>query len=465
MKTVLSCLAAFGVLQLAVPAAEVFEVTEDRVEELPGGKEADGIIGDFVLRNDLVEAVISQNAPLRRANMSTFYGEDGETPGCLYDLTLRGTDNDQITILAPLGQKGKVSWVRAVPRDELGANEAGVETVLTAEKGNGLFKRYRYIVSDGVQGVTVLTTLRNEGAEPVTIKMQDKWTGLARASYAHGFLWGDAGDPLDKAGYALTWVKSHGVERTPKGEETLDPGATLTVSRFLAVGRSPMDAVRVAASRREGDWVEGRFLVKGGDGKPAAEMELALEAGDGKVLLGYPDAQGDVRFALPPGTYSYRAEDRGRAVLEGEVTLTKGQSPLIPLEMGPRSYAVFHITDEAGKLIPCKAMFAGREGTDRPRLGPQNRAHGCRDQWHSESGQFRVPLVPGKYTVTVTRGPEFSHLVREIEVKEGAVVEVRGALKRLVDTTGWVSTDFHNHSTPSGDNTCGTDDRVINLAA
>ena len=48
-----------------------------------------GIIGDFVLRNDKIEAVISGNLPLRRANMSTFYGalKASLTPGCLYDLT------------------------------------------------------------------------------------------------------------------------------------------------------------------------------------------------------------------------------------------------------------------------------------------------------------------------------------------------------------------------------------------
>ncbi|MCB1226799.1 MAG: hypothetical protein KDK99_13370, partial [Verrucomicrobiales bacterium] len=67
-------------------SAEVVEIGPGRENELPGGKEADGIRGDFVLRSDRVEAVISQNAPNRRANMSTFYGEDGVTPGCLYDL-------------------------------------------------------------------------------------------------------------------------------------------------------------------------------------------------------------------------------------------------------------------------------------------------------------------------------------------------------------------------------------------
>jgi hypothetical protein len=43
-------------------------------------------------------------------------------------------------------------------------------------------------------------------------------------------------------------------------------------------------------------------------------------------------------------------------------------------------------------------------------------------------------------------------------------VEFKGTLKRLVDTKGWISADFHNHSTPSGDNVCDTDGRVINIA-
>ena len=93
-------------------APEAFEVGPGQKDQLPQGKEADGIVGDFILRNDKVEAVISGNLPLRRANMSTFYGADGITPGCLYDLTLRGANNDQLTIFSPSHQQGPVSWVR-----------------------------------------------------------------------------------------------------------------------------------------------------------------------------------------------------------------------------------------------------------------------------------------------------------------------------------------------------------------
>ena len=35
-------------------APEAFEIGPDNKDQLPGGKEADGIIGDFVLRNDKI---------------------------------------------------------------------------------------------------------------------------------------------------------------------------------------------------------------------------------------------------------------------------------------------------------------------------------------------------------------------------------------------------------------------------
>ena len=40
---------------------------------------------------------------------------------------------------------------------------------------------------------------------------------------------------------------------------------------------------------------------------------------------------------------------------------------------------------------------------------------------------------------------------------------IKAALVRSVDTTGWVSSDFHSHSTPSGDNTSSQLGRVLNL--
>ena len=62
--TILTLLAS---LVLAHAAPEAFEVGPAQKDQLPQGKEADGIIGDFLLRNDRIEAVISGNLTLRRA--------------------------------------------------------------------------------------------------------------------------------------------------------------------------------------------------------------------------------------------------------------------------------------------------------------------------------------------------------------------------------------------------------------
>jgi len=52
-------------------------------------------------------------------------------------------------------------------------------------------------------------------------------------------------------------------------------------------------------------------------------------------------------------------------------------------------------------------------------LGPDQRAHGCRDQYHSERGRFEVALPAGRYHVVVTRGIEYSHLAQDVELLPG----------------------------------------------
>ena len=68
-------LALLGASPSTSAKVEVHEISKNNVELLPGGKEADGIIGDFVLRNNLIECVIGGSADNRKANMGAFWGE------------------------------------------------------------------------------------------------------------------------------------------------------------------------------------------------------------------------------------------------------------------------------------------------------------------------------------------------------------------------------------------------------
>ena len=234
-------------------AAEVFELGEANFDERPRGKEADGIVGDFVMRNDKVTLLVSGNLPQRRANMSTFYGENGITPGCLYDLTLLGADNDQITIFSPSGQQGPVNYVRIVSDGTDG--EAFLETVVSSAKSGALAKRHEYRLKDGWQGVLIVTTIINESDAAVKVPLADRWTPTRTKGSFYGVNWSDSIDPADKAGYAHAWVAETGAAIPDKAEVELAPAASLTVARFLAVGGSPAEAAGVIEARRSPETV------------------------------------------------------------------------------------------------------------------------------------------------------------------------------------------------------------------
>ena len=445
-------------------AAEAFEVGPDAKEQLPGGKEADGIIGDFILRNDKVTAVVSHNAPLRRANMSTFYGATGVTPGCLYDLTLRGRENDQITIFSPSSQQGTVSYVRVAKDGRDG--DAIVETVVSAANNNGMYRRHEYRLRDGWQGVLVITTLRNEGKQPATVRAADRWTVFRETGVAPGDVaWADAIDPADKAGYAYAPVEVEGPKaaKPQQFDVTVAPGRELVFARFVGVGRSPAEAVGAVASvRGEPGVVTGR--VNDPSGQPVTTAKLNVLTGD-KPLPAYPDERGAFSFRLPPGTYEVEAVDIGRDRARRKIEVKSGGEVKLDVQMSAASAVEFDVRAPWGNHTPCKVQFIGINGTRSPDLGPRDRAHGCLDQYHSETGDFRVQVPPGEYRVIITRGIEHNHVAKEVKVEPGKTVTVAAVLLRSVHTPGWVSTDFHSHSTQSGDNTCGTDDRIINLAA
>lgn len=468
-------LSAFLMVMGLTPAraAEVLEIGPGGEAELPQGREADGIRGDFVLRNDKIAALVSQNAPLRRANMSTFYGASGITPGCLFDLTLRSEQNDQLTCFSPAEQRGEVSWVRIAPQNN--SKDAVVETVITAAKNSGIYKRHEYRVRDGDQGIWIVTTVRNEGKEKARVSTKDEWTKFNDQGEVDDIRWADAVNPADKCGYALGQVILKGVKQARIITGTyleLEAGQEVTWSRFLAVGHSPLEAWGIVKQLRgpKTGTVQVHVLDQGGKGVGTGRVLLDDATGAEKTntkekLVAYPDESGNASFALPEGKHHLVIEDLGRPSQTKNVDVKAGETSKLSVSFEAASQLKFAIVREDGSHVPCKAQILATGETKPVDLGPTIRAHGCRDQYLSEDGQFSVQVPPGTYHIVVTHGIEYSHHEQDVTLEPGKEVEVKATLKRLVDTTGWISADFHNHSTPSGDNVCGTPDRIIGLAA
>ena len=109
---------------------------------------------------------------------------------------------------------------------------------------------------------------------------------------------------------------------------------------------------------------------------------------------------------------------------------------------------VTRITDERGGIIPCKVQFLGRDGTASPDFGPDSGEHGVKNIHYSHDGRVRRELEPGSYDVIVSYGPEFDAVFTRVEAQRGKETLVEAKLNRSVRTEGWISTDFHSHSSP-----------------
>ena len=435
---------------------EAIEIGRDNASLLPAGKEADGIIGDFVLRNSRLHALISGNLPLRRANMSSEYRFI--TPGCLYDLDLAGAGNDQITTFRPGEQGGELSWVRVAADGSAGA--AAVEAVRTAARGDGLYTRHEYRLERDWRHLLVVSTYRNESTQRKTITPAPVWKQFSQEWTMGPIRVGDSIDPFDKRAYA--WGPA-GETAALEKEVHLEPGQQRAYTVALAVADSPLAAYGIlAGAPAQPGQVAG--VLKDRGGAPAVRAALLVQIGE-SALPAYPDAAGCFSFPLPAGQYRARVLDLGREPVERAFSVTAGRATDLSMELPPASAIRFDIRDQAGRPSPCKVQFLGAGGTPTPNLGTEFRARGCDHQYHSPDGQFTQQVPPGRYLLRITRGIEHDLIEREVDLPPGRLLTVSAGLRRAVDTAGWISTDYHAHSTPSGDNYTNTDDRLINLAA
>ena len=436
---------------------EVLEISPSDSDELPGGKEADGIIGDFILRNSNIEIVIGNGAPDRKANMGAFWGPKGMTPGCLYDLTLRDSNNDQLTIFSPSKQQGKVSFVR------IGEDRKSVITYVSPALSSGLTKTHTYSLEEGEYGVRIVSELMNQTKNKISGPINDSWTRFRESGKLGQVEWADSVDPSEKCGYAYAWLPD-GNGKTPPKTKAFEPGEKVLIQRFLSVATSPVKAYG-RVMEKLGPTGGLSITLQDSNNQPVPTARIDFRQGGDKVIPGYPDENGNLSLSLPVGEWKVSIRENGRKSQADTFKITDRGSIqkkfILPLQSGIH----FSITKQDGSPIPCKAQIIGLEGTPSPKLGPVDRAHGCVNQYHSENGKFSIGLDAGKYKVILTRGIEYDHLEKVITVKEGIFSSLQASLNRSVSTPGWVSTDFHNHSTPSGDNICGTADRIINLSA
>ncbi len=189
-----------------------------------------------------------------------------------------------------------------------------------------------------------------------------------------------------------------------------------------------------------------------------------------------PIEDGEFQGSLPPGDYVLVAMDSAKVVVGAPVAIhieagkTVVANPSLPTPARIRLHAV----DASGASLPAKCTVVlvdaqgqpvWRDGGRRTYFGQGRLGGGVQVLNQSMTGQFDIAVPAGNYQVVVSHGPEWGRFAKNYAVQAGGNVDERAVLARQIDSTGWVSGDFHLHAEPSFDSGMPLGQRVQSIVA
>ena len=107
----------------------------------------------------------------------------------------------------------------------------------------------------------------------------------------------------------------------------------------------------------------------------------------------------------------------------------------------PLGLLAFEVLDSASGLpLPARLTFFHADGRSaRPTVGR------FKNTLPSPPGRQTRAIPVGRYHVYVSRGPEYTLDRHEVDVMEGKTARLAATLSRVVDTGGFISSDYHLH--------------------
>ena len=269
-----------------------------------------------------------------------------------------------------------------------------------------------------------------------------------------------------------------GAGQTGDGSAQRFPDGTLLYyDRYFAVGTGDVGSVLDHLLAARGDAVgrvDGHVLEAGTNVALSGVQVLVYQAGAELPYSSWEtDVGDDVRAdgsfggTLPPGDYELLVHGRGRPLGERvPFTVTAGSEATVTLVSPQPGSVTFDIVDETGQPVPAKVTFYRTDGERvlRPELGDSFIGSQPAEVVFAPYGQGHVALPPGEYTAIASRGVEYELGVSPVfSIAADKAVALDLMVERVVDTTGWISADFHVHSMPSHDSGVSLPMRVTTM--
>ena len=438
----------------------------------PRGKEVDCIYGDTVLRNDKIVIVIAKPISTRNANMTV-----RRVGGAIIDMTEVSSPNDQLSAYYPAG--GLLDFDESQQLESISGKAEVSYTLTSRARENQARVELTYRLRDGEPYLWLETVWSNPHENPVVLELVD---GI-RADHSfisridetrnlfltHDYWWRQAYGSIAED---HTVQRVEDVERgrmmvlrysTDKQPPTLANGETYRLVRRVFPGKDALSVIAVADQILGESTVGTIVRVRDANGG-VARAKVTVQQKDGEQSTGQTDDRGELTLRLRKGVYSLNVQALGRPAVDVALDLIANDSSgSVDISLELPGYITGNISDNDGKPLACKVELQGINNTESPNFGPDSGIYGVRNVVYTPDGVFRREIAPGQYRVIVSHGPEFDAVVKTVEVRRGEQTTLNEVLARSVDSTGWISSDFHSHASPSGDNTASQLGRVLNL--
>ncbi len=282
------------------------------------------------------------------------------------------------------------------------------------------------------------------------------------------------------------------------------PGDSVTLDQHFVVGDGTVSSILAARNEIQflpSGTIEGAATV---GGVPTAGVKIvALGSTSEGPTLGamnenvvnhtLSDASGNYSMEVAAGSYTVVAEAEGHPYEGGgaaplahavnvDAYVATTQNVAIP-DSGTIEVTV---TDESSDPIAARVTIVGFDPSADPLntqtiLGVVNTRTGLfRDPGQDTTFPHGVAAVhfidqtgvsgpralePGDYRIYVSHGAEYSLASADVTITAGATTPVALQIARVLDTTGFVTGDFHVHSIDSPDSKVTRHDRIVSMLA
>jgi len=277
-----------------------------------------------------------------------------------------------------------------------------------------------------------------------------------------------------------------------QGPNRLAPGEVFEFRRYFSVGNGDVASItqEVYRVRNQAHGTLAGRVVDSVTQSPVRAHVIAIDQAGQPVCEAATHDGGQFTMPLPAGRYQVLVRARGRDLTTPvDVEVKTGLTTGLDLQSSPGARISVLIRDDAGAALPAKVTVVGTYDAQESNRDPKKHLFNLSvgEEWrgtdlipdtadpatrrylegvfHTNNGAVTGTIRPGTYDVYVSRGPEYDVHIQTVTVLPGGSAELAATLRRTVDTSGYVSADFHIHSVKSIDSSVAEDPRVISYAA